>query len=317
MSLNPTVVLKREKLLEDFVEFARLQLTSGDIDPAYPVLRQLQREMPAEQALWHTLVYVAFYNLDSAVRVFAALPSWEDARAQWRRTGLALDFQLASLPTGVERRNLRGGYRMMDHFHSLLALADSFGGLGIWLGAAVHRAPLHDWLTVRSNVEMARGNGRWASYKTAELLQKVNGWELEAPDMGNEFSTGPRHGLALFYGEVEGNSPAAIRRLDGQGRELQNELVMRGLVVGIEQVETLLCDFHAMADGRYYPGHDVDQMQAQLGWGPAGADDYRMPIWRARLASFPLAYLGELGGWNGVDRERCKVYARTGQVLGR
>ena len=33
---------------------------------------------------------------------------------------------------------------------------------------------------------------------------------------------------------------------------------------GIEQVETILCDFHALAEGRYYVGHDIDQMQEQL-----------------------------------------------------
>jgi hypothetical protein len=307
VSLNSIVVRKQEKLLDDFVEFGRLQLESGDIDPAYPVLQRLQRGLEPEAALWHTLVYVAYYNLDSGLTAVEREPTWRPLRS------LPLPALLAALPTGVERRNLRDRTKMVRHFGSIAAMAEHYGSLAGWLtGSGKPNSDLFGvdgWRRVRLQLELAYGNGRWASYKTAELLMKVNRWPLIAPDMGNEFSTGPRHGLELFFGPAKGNNEALIRRLDEEGLTLQRELVMRGVVVGIEQVETLLCDFHAMADGRYYPGHDLDQMQAQLRPGS--------PVWAARAEVFDARWLGEVGGWNGVDRERCKVYARTGRVLGR
>jgi len=306
---RPHLTPEGERRLPAAIEFARLHLESQDIDPLYPVLRELQRGMGPEQALWHSLLYVAYYNVASSTLAFANYP--EPA---------AIMGPLASLPTGIERRGLRGGAPLSQHTAALEDMAFTYGGLRQWLTRRFTGNPRTDWNLLQHTFQEAWGNGRWAGYKTAEVLMKVNGFPLEATDMGNAFSTGPRQGLALFYTPIEGNTTAAVRELDEQGWDLHKRMAQEGVHLGIEQLETVLCDFHAMAEGRYYVGWDIDSLQEQLDVAWQRGIDRRPllgPVWAARKAGLPHRYLGELNGWKGVDRARGRQYRDTGRVLGR
>jgi len=179
--------------------------------------------------------------------------------------------------------------------------------------------PQESWRRLQRLLRQPYGNGRWAAYKTGEILMKVNGYRLEPTDMGNDFSTGPRQGLALFFDVVKGNGPDALRELDKQGELLRLTLAYDyGIVLPIEELETALCDFHALTDGRYYVGHDIDSMQEQI---QNAAADFRKggelveEIWMAREKALPRAYLGEFTGRNGVDRRRLSAYSHTGEIL--
>lgn len=264
-------------LTDDFISFARFQIAIGDVDPAYPVLRHLQRNMGREAALWHTFLYVAFYNLASAVEAFAACPT----------PNCELSLDLASRPTGIERRGLRGGYSLQMHLASLRAHIEANGSIYAFLAQAQHNDPAVFYLRLRDEVlRMVWGNGRWAAYKTSEILQKVNGLPIEATDMGNDGSTGPKAGLELLYGPANG-----VREMDRWGRELQAILADAGLPVPIDEVETLLCDFHSFKTSDYYPGHDIDEMAHVLMRSPR--PDLMGEVWEARAASFPVGFLVE------------------------
>lgn len=301
------------KLWDDFVAFSRGQLACQDVDPVYPVLRILQGEMGKEQALWHTLLYVAYYNIASATEAFAYV-NWPGVMPE----------DLSKLPTGTERRGLRGGEPLNRHLASLIEIVSAEGSLTAWL---MGWAEL-DWdeFGVEERYEAYRivrdtklrepwGNGRWAAYKTAEILQKVNGLPLLATDMGNDESTGPRQGLELLYGPVQGNSEDAIAQLDAWGESTRTKLWREGVLCSIDEVETLLCDFHAMASGHYYIGHDIDQMHDQIvRHEELRGNRWTGPLWRARSNVFPVEYLAEKRG-SGVDRERAKAYRDSGEIL--
>lgn len=298
-----------ERRVDDLTRFAELQIKSLDIDPAYPLLKWMERDMEPEQALWRSIVYVAYHSLPSSEAVFQVV-----------EPGGIVQGAAARLPTDVERRGLRGGMPMTLHFESWAKVIELHGSLtAFFKEAIVDGDPKESWRRMVKLVQTIRGNGRWAGYKLAEVLMKSNGWPLEPPDMGNENSTGPRQGLALFFDVVHGNSPAAIRQLDEQGWILQDLLARRGLPIAIEELETCLCDFHAMADGRYYNGKGIDDILAQLTVAEA---DWRVrphikAVWEAREAVLPRAYLGEFNGWKGVDRHRGTHYVRTGEVISR
>ena len=82
------------------------------------------------------------------------------------------------------------------------------------------------------------------------------------------------------------------------------------------QLETVLCDFHSLERGHYYVGHDIDQMLEAVN-RPEVDPEVRHLILRARQATLPHRYLGELQGWDGVDKQRRVAYAATGAVLDR
>jgi hypothetical protein len=295
--------------IEAVANFAREHVASRDIDPVYPVARYLQRTFGRERALWHSLVYVAYYNIASCETAFDALSNW-----LW--ADVPVNEALLKLPTGTERRNLRTAQRMMVHLSSL-AECSELGGFDRWLREGLGPDAYANWNLLDERLQTPWGNGRWASYKTREVLWKVNDFPLAAPDTGMANSSGPRDGLAVIFpqsAEWTGNDPNTIGQLEALAWWLRDELQVRWEVnLPIEELETVLCDYHALVEGRYYVGHDIDQMLEQTTNDGVGREA-RERILEARAATLPHAYLGELNGWWGVDSDRKRTY-RDERVL--
>lgn len=301
-----------------FAVFSKYHLASEDIDPVYPVLRYLQRDMDVEQQLWHTFLYVAWYNLASGHDVFLRFPEPCDRKLiRWAKT--------ERRPTGVERRNLRGP-NMVNHLLSYLDEMDEWPNQGSFYMAEADpkarslEARNANWLAVNQQVQQIYGNGRWAGYKLGEILRRVNGFPIEAPDMGNQHSSGPREGLARFYGEVPGESTDTIQLLDDMGLDLQRRLANVGIEVDVEHLETLLCDWKSTAKGKYYVGHDTDLMYEQVMHAHTEghiSTEGLAQILEARVASLPQEYLAEISG-HPIDkktlRERNQYFKNTGRI---
>ncbi len=311
---KPLSLLPRAKLTwKDFLKFSNAMLVTGDIDPVYPVLIHLTREMDKEDALWLSFLYVAWYNLPVGATAFDLGSPSPELLPQ-------IDW---SWPTGIERRANRGG-KVVFHIESYLKQVKEHGsqwqyytaGLNMEAKSLAHRQD--NWRIVNQRLQTIHLNGRWAAYKHCEIIRRVHGLPMEAPDMGNAFSSGPRQGLALFYGEVEGNSPDAIALLDRQGEDLIGRMDKWGVTVDIEELETLMCNWKSLVNGKYYIGHDIDELLEQIhvgterGWLP---EHVAQEILEARKQSLPHAYLGEIRGWHGVDKKRMKAYKERGKVL--
>lgn len=290
----------RQRLWADYGTFHQLAVTTSDVDPVYPVLRHILADATPAERTEAIVLYVAYYDLGSGLTAVAE-----------RRAGTSIADLPLNLPCATERRAHRDRRQLARHLGHLHEVARHHDGLHRFLSQELPAAPRSAWSAVRTRVELVHGNGRWASYKTAELLQKVAGWPIDAPDMGMAGASGPAHGLRMLIAD-EGDPPAVMER--------HGATVAAGLHVDgrpgteLSTVETTLCDFHALADGNYYVGHDIDAMQAQLDHAPAPAAAL---AFAGRAAALPHAYLGEISGWHGVDRARKRVYRETGQIVER
>lgn len=295
------------RLTADHRRFHEIAVASSDVDPIYPVYRSLADRLGLDQAAraWLVFCHVAYYHAGSALAAFAA-------------TGYARDAAVAPIdvPVGTERRAHWTRPRLVAHLAALERAARPFAGdLWAWATEGLPDRPHAAWRELTVRLEGLDGNGRWAAFKTAEMLQQICGAPVAAPDMGHAHSSGPRHGLELLRpGLPAGNSPADIRRLDTASAELIRDLRQAGLHATVENTETTLCDFRSMWAGRYYVGHDIDHMQHQLTQVPV---PFTEAAWKARADTLPRAYLGELNGWYGVDRDRRGHYRRTGEVIAR
>lgn len=292
-----------DRLRADYRRFHHLHVTTGDIDPAYPVLDHIATtlDLSPEERVRLVFTHVAYYHLGSA------LSAWSTATGDFRAMP-------DNLPTGTERRAHRDRPKLRRHLDHLADIATTEGGLSSWLTRHLSPDnPTRSWTSVTDHCLMrVIGNGRWASYKTGEMLADVAHLPLAAPDMGHAHSSGPRHGLTLLYPQLAtltGNTPATVRRLDTVSATLASSLN-----TPVEKAETSLCDFHSLVKGRYYPGHDIDHMLHQLHQVPSPLTNAALAARHARL---PHPYLGEIGGWDGVDKARNTHYARTGQILER
>lgn len=297
-----------ETLLPDIARFARAMIASRDLDPLYPVLAAVEDRVceTEEERLWLTALYLAYYHMSSALAAYRLMPS-PDA---------PLPDALGRFPTGIERRGLRGG-KVVAHLDHLAALAVAAGGLRRFVAAPGWydpAQPVRNYLRFWDVAQQPWGNGRWAAFKWAELLREVNGLAFSAPDMRMAECTGPKECLAVLAGLRAADPVAAY---DRAGEDLRDRLREReGLDLSWEELETVLCNFGSLLKGRYYVGHDIDELQERLDapfLDPADRD----LLFTARREALPAAYLGELGGWHGVDADRKRVYASTGMIVTR
>lgn len=272
-------------------------MASEDIDPVYPVLRALYAAQgwAEAQALWFTTLYVAFYHLGSAWVAFQERPDPGPLPARVTRLAIA-----------VERRGLRGG-KVLAHVEALVATTGSDLAGFIRDGWRTHPEANYEAFWIQW--QRVWGNGRWATFKMAELLKKVHGLPLAAPDMRLADCSGPRQGLEWLYG-LHGED---VPTLDRAGVQLRGMLAAAGLALDWEGVETVLCNFNSTAKGHYYVGHDIDEMQGQLTQAPSDVT----PLWTARAAALPVAYRGEAHGWCGVNPSFQRWYRDHGTILTR
>lgn len=286
------------QLLSDFVTFGRELIRSQDVDPLYPILKELERSMGDEGALWFTFLYMAYYNVASAAVAWKHLPQ------------PGFHNGLPKLDIATERRNLRGN-KLRPHLDNYVTAIDRHGSQTAFLQQRWGANPIHNyeafWLTAQTLWQ----NGRWAAFKWSEILKKVHGWNLAAPDMRMEFCSGPKAGLMDLFGL---RADPGVDALNEYGVILIEATQAEGLDVGDwETLETVLCNFHSLRAGRYYIGHDIDELQDVIEHSPPDADT-RAWLYEARKAVLPHEYLGELGGWQGVDKTANRLY-RDARVI--
>ena len=291
--------------VEEYRRWHWLQRETQDIDPVYPVLRHfmIQEKVDNDARAWLIFLHVAFYHLGSAA------VAWDLTEREPDRIFGAPIFGPHPLPCATERRGHRDATRMSQHLRALLDAFDRSGGPHALLCAP-------SWAELTERVMSIHGNGRWAAYKTCELAQKVLGVAIVPPDAAHESSTGPRLGLQSVLGpQPAGNRPAVIADLDRRTRRLAVQVGETDL----GYLETSLCDYHSLINGRYYLGHDIDQMLEQLyvGASRGRGNANIVSLLQSRLEVLPVAYLGELTGRTGPDKDRKHVYARTGKILER
>lgn len=290
--------MNENNLWNDYVAFHKEQIRSWDIDPVYPILKYIIKDVEPESGLWLTFLHVAYYNIGSALAVWCRYPM----------PTLPQDNFL-KYPCGTERRAHRSPEKLKKHLIDLLKRKPLVG----FVNQAIVDDPLRSWSRMEIMLRNVWGNGRWATFKTSEMLMKVNDLPLQATDMGHKNGSGAKHGLKLlFSNSPTGNSPKDIAVLDKISKQLVDRLGQEGATATLETAETSLCDFHSMFRGRYYVGHDIDAMQQQLLSFPSMLTE---KAFEARSKSIPVQYLGEINGWEKPDEQRKRAYRDKQQLL--
>lgn len=288
------------KAIDDLVEFARIEVASGDLEPWAEVLRALADAdaVTGEGLLWLIKLYNAYDSLGSAWAVFRRWPS----PGRWF---LAEDAdEAATYPCTQERRNLRGG-RVLRHLDSYVGrLAD--GAQEPWLRAAlVGDSPAADFDRLVTRLRLVWGTGRQSAFEWAEFLAKAAGFPVAARHAHLWESEGPRRSLQRLYG-----NPRPTRDwLDARAVTLRGRLAAEGVTLSWEDFETVICDFNVMRDGRYYPGRHLAALREEI----EGIDD---EAGREMLAAAFRRVIPE--PWAsippGIDPALMTVYRDTGAL---
>lgn len=269
---------------EQFVEFCRWQDKLDDHYPHVVVFKHIANtnKLTLERKLWLGLLYMAYYDdascwtafNDSGVKDRAALPNTE-------------------YPISKQRRNLFGG-RLNTHFESIFRIK-----------SLTEYFKCSSWDNLLDQLEAIYGNGRWASYTTAEMLYELGALSLQPNSYEIAGSSGPKRGLEFLGLPPTEQSALYIHKL------LQKE----GLTSPPQVVESFLCNWSRMNAGKFYAGHNLDRQQGRIRKVEGIIGKGCKALWEARKVVFDQTYLGEYQGWNGIRKERMDVYKKTHKVL--
>lgn len=281
------------RVWDDFVLFARAEKLSGDLNPTAIVLCRAYDAsgIAKETAIWRSLLYLTWYHLGSAERVWTARPCPAE-----------LDHvAFASLPVGIERRSFKGvGGNVLARTFVRSVLRQTGGAsLNAWVRS--FGTGEVGWRSARRELGGVAGAGPWASWKFAELLRAVHKIPIWPADIDGAPTAVTA--IAAIVGEKPGDVSATAR-------DLFLELKRRGVELeALDELREILIRFAALLKGTYYVGHDIDLQMSQLDGASPG-------LWSAR-AGFPDAYRGERATtpWSGVRKELKKRYASHGELV--
>lgn len=273
MVREKTVVTRNTNLI-DFLYFSDLQIETADHDAHIPFLKKLTENFSNEDKIWMALLYMGYYQEGSAYIRFNELISHR---------------YFHHLPVTTQRRNLLGG-RVIDHLNIL----QSHRPFEKWL------EDITTWNELLWRLQRVWGNGRWASYTTAELITSLIDINVEPTTAEVVNSSGPREGLLLL-----GLDPT----------EDNVKMLMKELNVPINVIESLLCDWAGLCKGRFYSGRSIDRQQARILAVEKQFDLRLDELWKIRKEVFPHYTLGELNGWIGINNERLKHYRDHYEIL--
>lgn len=271
--------VRDERVVADLVEFARLSVEAGDVEPWAATIRAMTRREVAgaaalsrEGALWVLTLYNTTDDLKSALTIKRIA----DTPARWRWIGEYGRQQVTQVSIGRERRNLYGG-RILRRLDDYVLRVGHQEQASWFCEAAPHTDPWRNFAPVMHRLQQVWGVGRLAAFEWAEFLHKVDGLRVDTEDAALWESSGPRRSLEAIHG-----SRAADRaQLSHWAWALKSHLHAEGVPLSWWDFETVICDFHVMRKGRYYPGKHLAMLSAEIDALP---EEWRVP-WRAAYDS--------------------------------
>ncbi len=287
----------KSKELRDFARFGRAMILSGDIDPQFPILKHMYKKLKLDRntALWYTCVYLLYYHLGSAVQAWKRYPKPDIIRKKdWNN----------DLPYFKQRRCFRGNDQARNQINTLVKISD--GNLVSWVDNLVGDGGEEGWTRVREAASELPYHGPWSSYKFCDLMKFVHSYPITAPDIGTKpgATAGPIAGLNTLTGlgwDRCANDSQLHRDL------LQMVIDLGAPMNGLDTLESTLCDWQSITNGKYYLFHDIDRDLAQLETADKN-NKYAKILYKARHNIFDKRALGEFNNWKEVRSDLNKVY---------
>lgn len=231
-------------------QFGTRLLRTRDLDPVYVVLHKAALE-PELLRRW-LLAYWCFYHVGTA--------SWiADGRDYWSRMLTAAGSK--EYPRSPERRHFRGAQATSSvSYLQGRGLPSLFNDLKLCGTSAAQMIQV---------VQTWRGFGPWISFKVADMVERLGIRQVHF-DLGTVMYDSPRKAAELLH-EREGQPNTnglgigewAVRLLL---KEFNDRLAPPGYdrLVGLQEIETILCKWGSYVKGHYHLGEDVAGVKAGL-----------------------------------------------------
>ncbi len=283
-----------QKHFQDFDIYSRALIASRDVDPVYGFIKSTLEHFDFEPE-WFCFAYTTFYSLESAM-IFCRKFPWADKYKKEDFFDMRVKGIISKM--GHERR---GSQRNPANQN---AMFEAFRGKCLYEKKLSFLNQIEFKKSLALNVPM---HGPWATFKVAEVFEKVLGWtSLSIPDLGiddkdSNSNDGPIGGLRHLYGLDNTYDKSIYPTWNNFGLELS-----KAWGVDLGEVESALCKWHKLVSGNYYIGHDIDELwELKDVWGK--------PFFEVMEENFAedFVYIER----HGVQKQLKKNYIDNGEII--
>lgn len=251
-------------------DFGRVLLDTGDLDPVYIALHRMR--LPRDQLCRWLVAYWCCYHCGAA--------SWlsEPGRDFWRyMEEMAANKKPAPTggrwPRGAERRHWRGAQAMSSVLSLEEACLDEEDLVGSLL-VGDHEGAV-PFATIRENVLKWRGFGPWIAFKIGDMLDRLGICPVSFEQAEVFMFDTPRKAAIELWRAKTGLPESARPRDEGAViSEVVSYLAnhfngylappLDDRVVGVQEIETILCKWKSHMSGHYPLGKDTREIAEGL-----------------------------------------------------
>ena len=300
---------------DKLVELYRLEDQIQD-DPSPSKVLALWAEhnhLDEEDKTWLSYLYGLTYSTTTAILIFRCFPSLGGIASRTELQHFWSKFK-ARLYFNRDRRYVKNN----DQF------AGAIAGLRRFEGRTLYRQlkDLTDDQIYSRIVKNWPYFGRHAAFLFFDAYSKMltdGECSLSSISNWNEART-IAEGLALATYDDELYQRAKDKKLAAE-----DKIKLDGLVKKIEQdcganftdIESTICAYSKLFKGTRYLGYYIDRFQEEL----LQALDNHYPyedmglLFKLRQRVTPRGYLGEISGWDGIRKERNKLWLKEGRLI--
>lgn len=252
-------------------EFGTHLIQSGDLDPVYLMLNKAELD-PDTKARW-CLAYWCLYHAGAASYIaerkdyFWGTLAKAAGNSEPAPTGTGDRW-----PRGKERRHWRGEQALQ----SWCELQQRYNQAPEqFVKLLKERAP--EYTSVQNFVQSHRGFGPWMSFKIADMLEQVIGVHVDFTEASVFMFKDPKEAAIRYWRRAQGladnakpRDPEAaiqtvVRHLLEYFAEKKGHLAPnKQRLVGLQEIETILCKWKSMENGHYPPGNDIHELKTGL-----------------------------------------------------
>lgn len=308
--------------LNKFAEYHSM----GDFDMNFPILIRYanKHNLSMKNRLWMSFLYSTCYCVGTTVFLFKELPlddtlTPKKVKDFWSVFKAPLIFQ-------TDRRYVKN----MDWFVPLVSDWMKKAGRNPvgYFKKLRGKNPHETYINLYKEVMNWRYFGRFTTFLFIEAVIKLTPIKANAVwfdwKKGNTATSGALHILYLdeeaeafdATGYLETNTLCLLeKRLPQITRAIKKQYPQ--ISTNITDLETSLCGFRKLFKGTRYGGYYIDRVQDEIIKLQANLPDYNClweELWVHRLDAFSHQFLGEVQGYKGIQKHRCKEWLERGAV---
>jgi len=312
---------------EYFKDYWKKMVCFFDCDPAYPAMNYIcdRLELNIEQRYWMSFLYGCTYSAPAVYYIMNEFPDYENVNVKrlqkwWNKNKNKVVFQSDRakvknfnqfVPAFESYQKLIGGSQR-DAFSKFFSIKDLKSRYD-----SVYEFTSDLWYF-----------GRFSLFNYLECLSELTDLSMDASSLYLQEAESCRNGLCYACGRLDmvtlhhnlPKSPIDYNFLEEKLFQLYNELKVENPEIPVTyfNIETVLCAFKKLFWETRYLGYYIDRFFEELSVLNNNVSDgvEWSILWDFRKEFFNPFFLAEIRHYNGIRKERGKLFNRYGTFFG-